>query len=217
MLRKILLSCGILSSLLYVAMNIFIPMEWQAYDSFSQTVSELSAIDAPTRPIWVFAGRIYTLLFAAFGLGVIMSAGSNRSIFITGVILLIYGLLGLFWPPMHLRKDLAAGQKSLTDIMHIVFAIITVLLMLAAMSIGAAGPEKAFRVYSIFSIILLLLFGALTSRDAPLIESNRPTPWMGVWERINIGIFLLWVIVLAIMLLRKKRMGQTSAATQKVF
>jgi hypothetical protein len=28
-MRKILLVCGILSSLLYVAMNVFMPMQWE--------------------------------------------------------------------------------------------------------------------------------------------------------------------------------------------
>jgi hypothetical protein len=36
--------CGILSSLLYVAMNVFVAMQWEGYSSVSQTVSELSAI-----------------------------------------------------------------------------------------------------------------------------------------------------------------------------
>jgi hypothetical protein len=38
--------------------------------------------------------------------------------------------------------------------------------------------------------------------DAPRIEANLPTPWVGVTERINIGVFLLWVVVLATALLR---------------
>ncbi len=70
MARKALLVCGILSSLLYVAMNVFIPMQWEGYSSASQTVSELSAIGAPTRPLWVPLGTVYTLLVAAFGWGV---------------------------------------------------------------------------------------------------------------------------------------------------
>jgi hypothetical protein len=52
MIRKVLIVCGILSSLLYVAMNVFVPMLWEGYRSASQTVSELSAIGAPTRPLW---------------------------------------------------------------------------------------------------------------------------------------------------------------------
>lgn len=44
---------------------------------------------------------------------------------------------------------------------------------------------------------------------APRIEANLPTPWFGIWERIIILGFLLWVIVLAIILLRSGK-GQDS-------
>src|SRR4051812_28030332 len=129
MTRKILLICGIVSSLLYVAMNIFVAMQWQGYSSASQTVSELSAIGAPTRPIWVPLGVAYTLLMAAFGWGVRSSARQNRSLRVAGGLLVAYGVIGLAWPPMHLREVLAAGGGTLTDTMHIVFALVTVLLM----------------------------------------------------------------------------------------
>ena len=46
--QNILLACGIRSSLLYAAMLVVVPMRWDAYSSASQTVSELSAIAAPT-------------------------------------------------------------------------------------------------------------------------------------------------------------------------
>jgi hypothetical protein len=48
------------------------------------------------------------------------------------------------------------------------------------------------------------VFGVLTGLDAPRLAANLPTPWMGVWERINIFGYLLWIIVLAIILLREK-------------
>jgi hypothetical protein len=53
MTRKILLVCGLLPSMLYVAMNVFVAMQWEGDSSASQTVSELSAIGAPTRSLWV--------------------------------------------------------------------------------------------------------------------------------------------------------------------
>jgi hypothetical protein len=62
MIRKILLVCGILSSLLYVAMNVLVAMEWEGYSSVSQTISELSAIGAPTRSLWVLPAAFYTFL-----------------------------------------------------------------------------------------------------------------------------------------------------------
>jgi hypothetical protein len=67
---------------------------------------------------------------------------------------------------------------------------------------GAAAFGKGFRFYSIATMMLLVVFGALTGLEAPGISANLPTPWIGVWERINIGVFLLWVVALAVTLLR---------------
>jgi len=41
--------------------------------------------------------------------------------------------------------------------------------------------------------------GQRTIRDR--VGADLSTPWVGIWERINIGVFLLWVVVLAITLL----------------
>jgi hypothetical protein len=200
--RKILLLCGILASMLYVAMNIFIPMRWEGYSSASQTVSELSAVDAPTRPLWFVLGIIYALFMTAFGFGVWQSARPNRPLRIVGTLFIVNGMISLFWPPMHQRHVLAAGGGTLTDTMHIIFAFVTVFLFMLEMGFGAAAFGKRFRVYSIATIFIALAFGILTGMDSPGIRANLPTPWIGVWERINIGIYLIWVVVLAIVLLR---------------
>lgn len=204
MKRTALIACGILSSLLYVAMTVFIAMQWEGYSSASQTISELSAIGAPTRSLWAVPGALYTVLVTLFGWGIWQSAGSNRPLRRVGALIALYGGLGLVWPfaPMHLRETLAAGGGTLSDTLHVALAGVTVLLMLAAMTSGAAAFGRPFRVYSVISLVILGSFGALTFRDAPGIAANLPTPWIGVWERINLGVFLVWVVVLALTLLR---------------
>jgi hypothetical protein len=206
MVRRLLLVCGILSSLLYVAMNVFIPVRWEGYSSASQTVSELSAIGAPTRALWVPLGIAYTLLVTAFGWGIWKAARGNRPLRVVAGLMVAHGLIGLAWPPMHLR----GAEFTLTDTMHIVFSMATVLLMLLEMGFGAAAFGKRFRLYSIATMVILVAFGALTGLDAPRIAANLPTPWVGVWERLNISVFLLWVAVLAVALLRRPQ-----AATQR--
>ena len=198
MARKSLLICGILSSLLYAAMNVFVPLQWEGYSSASQTVSELCAIGAPTRPLWVWLGTVYSLLVAAFGWGVWKSAGRNRPLRVVGGLMIVDGVLSLYWPPMHLR----GAEFTLTDTMHIVWAMVTVLLMMLAIGFGAAAFDKRFRACSIATMVILVVFGALTGMDGPRIAANLPTPWVGVWERISIVAFLLWVVVLAFALLR---------------
>jgi hypothetical protein len=202
MARKVLLVCGIASSLLYVAMNVFVPMQWEGYSSASQTVSELSAIGAPTRALWVPLGIAYTLLLTAFGWGVWESARRNRPLRIVGSLMVASGVIGLAWPPMHQRAVLAAGGGTLTDTMHIVWSVVTVLLFVLEIGFGAAAFGKRFRLYSIATMVILVVFGTLTGLDGPRVSANLPTPWIGVWERISIAVFLLWVVVLAVGLLR---------------
>jgi len=209
--KTVLLFCGILSSLLYGAMNVVVPMQWEGYSSVSRVVSELSAIDAPTRSLWVVLGIGYGVLATAFGAGVWTAARGNRSLRIVGALLLAYGAIGLVpWPPMHQREVLAAGGGTLTDTLHIVWSMAAVLLMMLAIGFGAATFDKRFRLYSIATMVILVVFGVLTGLDGPRISANLPTPWIGVWERINIGVFLLWCVVLAITLLRQLPHGDQS-------
>ncbi|AEW00894.1 hypothetical protein A4D02_13115 [Niastella koreensis] len=208
MTRKIFLICGILSSVLYVAANIICASQYDGYSTVSQTVSELSAIGTPTRQLWVTLMVPYSLLMIAFGLGVWQSAGINHRLRIVGIIFIVNSVIGFFWPPMHQREVLASGGGTLTDTLHIVFTIVTVPLMMLAIVFGAAALGKRFRLYSIITLVILIGAGAMTGIDGPKISANQPTPWIGIWERINIGIFLFWIVVLAIVLLRaEKREG----------
>jgi hypothetical protein len=204
MARKILLICGIASSVLYVAMNIIAPLRYPGYDSFSRTVSELSAIGAPSRPLWLVLGTVYGLLLIAFGVGVWHSAGRKRALRVVGLLMAGYGLFGLAWPPMHQRAVLAAGGKTLTDTLHLVWTAVTVLIMFVFIGFGAAAFGTQFRLYSIGTVAMMLVFGVLTSMDASRVQADLPTPWAGVWERINIFSCLLWIAVLALALLRRK-------------
>lgn len=52
----------------------------------------------------------------------------------------------------------------------------------------------------------MIILGALTGPAAAArIEANLPTPWFGIWERIIIIGFLLWVIVLAVHLMQLEK------------
>ena len=201
---KTLLLFGLLSSLLYVALNIVCPLYYPGYSWISQTVSELSAIGAPTRPLWFYGVVIYILLVAMFAWGILKASRGNRSLRVVGYLLLINSIIGLFWPPMHQRAALAIGEKSLTDTMHIVFTMITVPLMMFIIGFGAASQGKRFRIYSIATLIILIVAGVFTSLEAPNIDKDLPTPWIGVWERVNIGVYMIWIAVLSVVLRKKE-------------
>jgi hypothetical protein len=68
--------------------------------------------------------------------------------------------------------------------------------------INGAAPQS--QGWTTWGPAILLAFGGLTIADASRVDANLPTPWPGLWERINIGVVLLWIVVLAIVLLRKQ-------------
>lgn len=200
-MQKGLLVCGILSSLWYVVINIYVPTQYEGYNISTFTVSELSAIGAPTRILWVLLGLLYPMLFAAFGWGVLRAAGQSRHLRIVGGLIIAYCALNFYWPPMHMR----GAEFTLTDTMHIAWGIATNIFMWLFMGFGAAALNKRFRIYTVASIALHIVFGVLTVLEAPNIADNEPTPTIGIWERVNIGIFMLWVIVFSLELLRREK------------
>jgi len=200
MVGKILLVCGILSSLLYVGSDILAAMLWEGYSYTGQTVSELRAIGAPTRPLLVPVLAVYTVLEIAFGVGVWGSAGRKRALRVLGGLLIGLAVVDLVAPffPMQLRGT----EFAFTDAMHIILSIVTVLLLLLIIGVGATAFGKRFRLYSIMTILVLVVFGVLTGLAGPRVAADLPTPWVGIYERINIYSYMLWVLVLAIVLLR---------------
>ena len=205
---EVLLACGILSSLLYIAMNVVAALRFEGYSTVSQTISELSAIGAPTRSLWVGMAILYGVLLIAFGVGVWLAAHGRRALRIAGGLLVANALIGLAWPPMHQR----GAATSLTDTLHIAWTAMTLPMVMAAILFAASVFGKRFRVYSIATIVTMLFFGFLTGLDGPKIPKDLPTPFMGVWERISIASFMLWYVVLAVTLLRARRAEGRAAA-----
>ena len=207
-LRPVLLACGILAAGFYTAMVAFTAMRWHGYSSAAQTVSELSALGAPTRGLWITLGLVHTLLVAGFGWGVRRSAGRSRHLRIAGGLVIASAALGLVWPPMHLR----GAQAGLTDALHIVCAVAWNVLAVLTIVLAAAALGRRFRVYSALTLLVFVVFGTLTGLDGPRVAANLPTPWVGVWERILIAAWLAWTVVLAVALLRRSVDGPAEPA-----
>lgn len=196
--RKLLLSCGIVAALLYVAMNVIGLLQDPSQGVMTHTISELSAIGAPSRPTWVVLGVFYNLLMIAFGIGV-RAAGRKRTLRASGALIVVAAIFGFFWPPMHQRGD----EISLTDTLHIVWTAVHNLLSLAAMALAAFALGKRFRWFTLVTIAVMLLCGALTSLQAPDVPLDLPTPTIGLWERAILAANLAWLVTLSIALLNR--------------
>jgi hypothetical protein len=203
-IRKFLLMCGVISSIIYLTADIVSSFLWNGYSMRDQTVSELFAIDAPPRIIVILSFNLYAFFIYAFGIGLWKSSGTNRSIKIAGVFLIvkeIFGIAGTWFFPIHLRG--IVGNYS--DTMHGIITTVGVLCIALSMGFSSYALGKYFRIYSILTIIIFIICGILTGTYADELGQNLPTPGMGILERVNIYLFLLWVIVLSVIHIRKEK------------
>jgi len=132
-------------------------------------------------------------------------AGENRRLRAAAWLIIAYSVINFYWPPMHQRNVIAAGGGTLTDTLHISWAMMTLLFNMLLMWFGAAAFGKQFRLYTIATWVIFIVCGVLTFLESPGIEGNLPTPYIGLWERINIGAFLAWIVVFAVTVLRDNR------------
>lgn len=217
--QQTLLACGILASLLYVTTDVLGGLRYPGYSFVSQAVSELMAIGAPSErfvdPLFLICG----VLALAFGVGVLREgAGRSRPLLITGALLTAYAAVGFTGPTLFEMHPRGTGAQG-GDTPHIIVTGVLVLLLLLAMTFGAFALGKRFRVYSIATIIVLVVLGIATVPYAARLAADQATPGFGIIERTLIYSSQLWMAVLAIALLRRARSttwgeGQDAPATR---
>lgn len=194
-------------------------LSYPGYDFSSQAISELSAIGAPSRPLMVGLLFLYNVLMLLFGLGMLREsiAGARLPLRITAASLLVYAVLGLaiglFWSGSFSMQQRGAGSLT-TDAPHIILTGVMVLLLLGAMAAGAFAFDRGFRLYSLITIVTVLVFGAWTSRFAPKLAAGEATPGLGILERIDVYAAMLWIAVLGITLSR--RLGPRVTLTARI-
>jgi hypothetical protein len=201
--RRLLLACGVAATALYIGGDALAATVYDGYSYKDQTISELSAIGAPTRTLWMPVGYGFAVLLLAFASGVWMSAGGSRRLRAAAVLTGVIGAGGLVaWPlaPMHQRETLAAGGGDWRDTMHLALGGFDMLLFFGGLALAAAALRGRFRAYSIATALVVLTFGTMTGILSPGVQDNEATPWLGIYERVMLFGAWFWYAALAVRL-----------------
>ena len=206
-MNKFLLTCGIMAAVIYVFSDIYSSFLWKDYNYTGQSVSELRAVEAPTRGLLLIFLYIYSVLEISFGFGILKSSNHRKMLYKTGILIICLGVVDFIAPffPMHLRENIQITGRTFSDTMHIIITTLTVILLLMIIGFASVTNIKWFRIYSYVTIFALLAGGFWASLDVPLIEANLPTPGLGIKERLNIYGYMLWMAIFAVVLLRDER------------
>ena len=201
-ITKYFLIFGVLAVIFHIASDAICALSDPSYNYLDQTVSELSAIGAPTRNLWRILTFLISPLAIAFGIGIIRISAKKVALKFTGILIILWGISLNVWPffPMNIRGSISGATS---DTVHLILAVFTVLLFIAMLVFGSFAEGKKFKIYSLITLGVMMIFGFLTGRMTSLVAENKPTPLMGVFERVSEFLPMIWMIILAIILLKK--------------
>jgi hypothetical membrane protein len=213
-MQRVLLACGVVSSLLYIATDLLGGLRYEGYSFTSQAISELGAIGAPSKAFVDPLFTAYQLLVLVFGVGLLReAAGRNRALHFAATMLAGYGAIGfaaVFAGRNRFAMQMRGAGSLATDAPHIILTAVLLLMLLLAIGVGAYALGRRFRIYSFVTLLTVIAFGAVTGTYAARLAAGQATPGLGIFERIDVYAAMLWVAVLSVALLPRPR-GLTSA------
>jgi len=192
---------GLVASFAYIIAVILGGIMWPAYSHLRQAISELTMTTAPNQWLIQPLFLIYNLSLLIFAIYLFKKA-MNKPLKISAILLSLVGFSGLlmyFFPQDPLNVAL-----TFDGLMHFVLAGMEALGTIVAIYLGGSGLAKAtsdrqFKFTSVFLGSVVLICGGAT----PYIMSALPN-YFGVFERITIGSFILWLGIFSYKLYKEK-------------
>lgn len=201
-MQRFLLYCGLASPALYALADVLAGVRWHGYSFRDQTISELGAIGAPSRPLFATLLLVVYALLLAFGIGIRRASRQRGRVRIVGGLVIALATLALTVGQFAAMRPRGTPQ-GLAGTMHLTEGAIAMLIVFLAMGLAATAFGARFRLYTWATFGLVLVLGAWTARATGAVEAGGQTPWLGAQERLWWYAYQLWFAVLALTLLRE--------------
>jgi len=202
--RKILVSCGIAASVLYVITAIVGAALRPDYSHIVNAISELLSNGAPNKAILDIVFNIYNALLLAFSIGAYMAIKDFPRISRVSMGILI-GIQVLSFSWGFFPMDPLGAEVTLAGTMHNVLggvvAMATIIMpLLMGLGVKRMDSFNRYAVYSFISSGIIFVSG-LTG----VIFSSKGIHVFGLFERITIGTYEVWIFVTALKLLKTQK------------
>jgi len=198
-MKKIYPLVGILGPIIYI-LAVFIGGALRHdYSALYNAISELSMANAPNKLLMDILFGLYNIFILIFGAGAFLDTDFKSKKFSSAALMLVViGILGLL--VLVFTQDPRGSPATLYGTLHIALSGVTALLtiisvIMVGLSFKDYTGQKNFTWYSYATAILIFLSGGA---GAASIANNSPIG--GLFERITIFLFMLWVIVFSYIL-----------------
>lgn len=198
-LTRLFLGAGVLAPLIYGATVVLGAAGHPGYSHAEQAVSELLARGAPGQARLIAPFLLYNVLLLVFAAG-LAQARSGPRFRIAAAALAAVGVLGLVITL--LPMDAPGEALSATGLAHLVLAGILSLGTMASVLAAALGwrgeGATAMARLSIAALAVIAVSGF-----AAALSAARAAEGLGILQRLTIGAFQLWLLGMALVLLRR--------------
>ena len=204
MLRKILVSCGIAAPILYIVTAIIgAALRPDDYSHIVNAISELLSNGAPNKAVLDVVFNIYNALLLAFAIGAYSTLKTlPRTARISMGILIGIQALSFSWGffPMDPLGSEATFAGTIHNILGGVVALATIIMpLLMGLGVRRLDDFSRYAIYSFVSSTIIFVSG-LTG----VILAGQGVQLFGLFERITIGAYEVWIFVTALCLLKVK-------------
>lgn len=201
MLRKILIYCGIAAPVLYVITAIVGAAMRNDYSHIVNAISELISNGAPNKAILDVVFNIYNALLLAFSVGAYLALkNAPRFCRIAMGLLIGIQILSFSWGffPMDPLGAEATFAGTMHNILGGIVALATIIMpLLMGLGLRQVDGFQGYAKYSFISSAIIFVSG-LTG----VILAGQGVHLFGLFERVTIGTYELWIFVTALNLLK---------------
>jgi hypothetical membrane protein len=193
--RRTASAFGVTAPLLYVGAVILGGALWPQYSHLKDPISLLASSGAPHALLMNVLFIVYDVVLTLFGLTWWFAERRGRRP-LSAALVSVIGILGLLM--YFFRQDAAGSDMTATGLGHVILAASMSLLTMAAIVLRGRAElhgRPGAALYSFASLGVVFVTGGLAA-----VSIARHWTYGGVFERVTIGTFLLWVLVEALML-----------------
>lgn len=201
MKTKSLSILGIIAPIIYVTFVIIGGAITPGYSHTAQAISELTATGSPQKLLLDSLFSTYNLMLLAFGVGFLQYVNNKQPPLLAGKAgswsLILIGTMGLL-TNLFFPMDPRGAPATMIGTVHLVLAgLLSLGTISATLFVGLwlrkqPGGKRAGTI-SLVGCALIVITGGLAAAAAATIS-----PLMGLFQRITIGTFMLWVLYIGI-------------------
>jgi hypothetical membrane protein len=203
--KKVLYLGGIIGPIVFLLNDIIGSIITHGFNPIKNAVSELTQRGSENVILLSSLFLIAAMMLVVFAVGIVIHYrfAFSKLMFLGGIFIIFLGIFsalsGTIFP-----MDPFDTDTTFPGTMHIVltgFNIILIIMAIPMIGVGLYKGKKwkSFRVYSLITVLIMAICGGFTS-----VFMMNDIELLGLFERITIYAYQLWIAILAILLINEQ-------------